>query len=415
MPDGIANVIDMASTRAVADHWMGRLAKSGEGAILPNEANATIIIANDPALAGAMAFNDFTATPLLMRPLPPLEEGGKPMPGPYPRPWGPSDVILTLAYLQRVFSPRFAKTAVEHAMLVSAEQNRFHPVCDWLEGLAWDGKPRLDNWLINAFACEATDFNRAVGAKFLIAAVRRVRQPGCKFDNMLVLEGKQNLGKSKALKTLFGEDWFSDDVPRDLPHKDAAMALLGVWGLEFAELASLIKNDDETAKAFLSREVDRYRPPYGKNYVERRRQVVLCGSTNEDDYLRDPTGNRRYWPVYCETADFKWVELHREQLWAEAAYRDSQGENIWLDDQDLIAEANTVQSQRVAGDVWEDRIARWLKGRREATISDILEQCLGFTPDRMRKSEEMRVAKVLKLLHWQRKVTRSGKIWVPGE
>lgn len=418
MSDDISNVIDMASAKPIAQlAWMARLAKNDSGGNLPTIANALIIFANDPSLQGVLSFNAFTGQHLITRAPPPPEEDAPELPGPYPRAWGPEDVAFMLGYMQRLWSPKFAKATVEDAMVAEASIRRFHPICDWLDGLKWDGKKRLDNWLINAFGCENTAYHKAVGSKFMIAAVRRIRNPGTKFDHMPVLEGKQGIGKSTAIKNLFGEAWFSDSIPQDLTSKDAAMSLLGVWCLEFSEIETLIRAEVETMKAFLSRAVDRYRPPYGKTFVDRPRQGVLIGTTNSDDYLKDTTGNRRIWPVYCNAADAEWVAINRDQLWAEAAYRERAGEAIWLDDAAIRVEASGAQEQRLARDVWYEAIEDWIKGKSEISIPQVLEHGLGFQKDKMTKGHQMRVSDVLKSMGWDRKAVRKGdktvKVWLP--
>lgn len=313
-------------------------------------------------------------------------------------------------YMQRIWSPRFARGTIEDAMLAEAAVRRFHPVVDWLATLRWDGKRRLDTWLANAFACQNNPYHRAVGAKFLIAAVRRVRQPGCKFDHMLVLEGAQGIGKSRSLLELFGQDWFSDAIPPDLNNRDAAMALLGIWCLEFAEIEHLIRHEVETIKAFLSRAVDRYRPPYGKAFVDRPRQGVLVGTTNADDYLRDATGNRRIWPVRCVTASPDWVRLNRIDLWAEAAYREAAGEAIWLEDELVQEQAVVAQSERMSDDMWGDAVTAWVAGFAEVRMTDIMSEALGIPKERQGKAQEMRVGSVLRRLGWTKGVARRGKL-----
>ena len=280
--DDIGSAIDRAAARPFDQSaWVGRLLKTKDRlANLPTVANALVIFANDPAVKGLLAYNTFAGHYLLTREPPSEEVDGPPLPGPYPREWRTGDAIFIQAYFQRMWSSKFSRSTVEDAMLAEASIRCFHPVCDWLDTLVWDGKPRLDNWLVNAFDCENTQLHRAIGAKFLIAAVRRVKRPGFKFDYMMVLEGFQGIGKSTAVQVLFGEAWFSDHVPPDLSSKDAAQALLGIWCLEFAEIEHLIRAEVETIKAFLSRSVDRYRPPYGKSYVEHPRQVVMVGTTN---------------------------------------------------------------------------------------------------------------------------------------
>ena len=411
----------MAAARPVDQSaWMGRLSKTKDRlANLPTVANALVIFANDPAVKGLLAYNTFAGHYLLTREPPSEEVDGPPLPGPYPREWRTGDAIFIQAYFQRMWSSKFSRSTIEDAMLADASIRCFHPVCDWLDTLVWDGKPRLDNWLVNAFDCKNTQLHRAIGAKFLIAAVRRVRRPGFKFDHMMVLEGAQGIGKSTALRVLFGDPWFSDHVPSDLASKDAAQALLGIWCLEFAEIEHLIRAEVETIKAFLSRPVDRYRPPYGKSYEEHPRQCVMVGTTNSDDYLRDTTGNRRIWPIACKSADPGWIEVNRDQLWAEAAAREAAGEAIWLNDEALEGDATGAQATRLADDVWFDAVVDWLRGKVEVTSADVLQHALGVPVERMTKGLQMRVGGILRSLKWRRTVVwRYGtahRLWVPPE
>jgi putative DNA primase/helicase len=394
--------------------WESRLAVGKDHKVLATVANAMIILANDPGIAGTFGFNEFTSQHLLMRSAPTSE--GIELPGPYPRPWAAEDVVLIQGYMQRVWSQKFTRSTVEDAIVAEASSHRFHPVVDWLDSLRWDGVKRLDNWLINTFDCENTDYVRAVAAKVLIAAVRRVRQPGCKFDYMLVLEGAQGIGKSESLRRLFGPDWFSDAIPPDLAGKDAAMALLGVWCLEFAEIEHLIRLEVETIKAFLSRSTDRFRPPYGRAFVERPRQIVLIGTTNSDDYLRDTSGNRRIWPVKCRTASPEWVSVNREQLWAEAVVREAARELVWLDDATVQGAAVEAQSDRMFEDGWHETVANWVARRDEVTIPDILTQAIDVPMERQDKRQQMRVGAILRRLGWKSTVRRKGtvtrRVWV---
>lgn len=392
--------------------WQAELQLSDKGSILPNVANVLTILAHDDELASLLAFDSFRSEPFILRAL-----GG--LPGPYPRSWGVADIVALQTYLQRSWCSRFTRQSVEDAMVLAAARAPFHPIAVWLDGLRWDGKPRINHWLVNAFDCDNTPYHAAIGAKFLIAACRRVRHPGCKFDYMPVLEGSQGIGKSQTLRELFGDAWFSDSIPPDLGSRDAALALLGVWCLEFAEIDGLIRAEVETVKAFLSRAVDRYRPPYGKAYVERPRQGVLIGTTNSDDYLRDSTGNRRIWPVRCRTASPDWVRVNREQLWAEAAYREATNEPIWLSDEGLSADAVEAQSERMSEDVWAGTVEEWLSGRPEVRTSDVLTHALNVPRERQGRAQDMRVASILRTLGWVRVTSRRGgrpaKVWLkPG-
>ena len=410
--DDIGSAIDMAAARTVDQSaWVGRLSKTKDRlANLPTVANALVIFANDPAVQGLLAFNTFSGQFLLTKAPPSVADDGPPLPGPYPREWKTGDAIFIQAYFQRVWSSRFSRSTIEDAMLAEASIRCFHPVCDWLDALVWDGKPRLDNWLVNAFDCENTQLHRAISAKFLIAAVRRVRRPGVKFDHMMVLEGAQGMGKSTAVKALFGETWFSDHVPPDLASKDAAQALLGIWCLEFAEIEHLIRAEVETIKAFLSRSVDRYRAPYDRGFLEHPRQCVMVGTTNSDDYLRDTSGNRRVWPVACKSADPGWVEDNRAQLWAEAAVREAAGEAVWLNDEALETTAKAAQDARLSVDVWHDAVTQYLGGKAKVKSADILRDALGVPTERLTRSLEMRVANILRTLKWENKLIKRNRV-----
>ena len=426
-PPPIDNVIPIAS--APKPSWIGRLHHTREGEVHPTLANALIIMAHDPRFRGMLGHNLFTDRRMLMREAPPSEDGGFLMPGPYPRSWYDEDVSLIQAYMQRVWAPRFQRNTIADALAVTAMAHPFHPVRDWLNGLAWDGQRRIDSWLFAAFDVSneflppsdeykaKVAYFRAVGAKFLIAAVRRIRVPGCKFNSMLILEGPQRIGKSTALLTLFGRDYFSDAVPPDLANRDAAIALHGLWCLEFAEIDHLVRTEVETIKAFLSRSVDHYRPQYGRDFVDVPRQTLLAGTTNSDDYLRDSTGNTRMWPVPCQCADVAWIAENREQLWAEACVREAAGDTIWLDGEDAQGAAAATTESRMSEEVWQPAIVQWLTSpeRNPAepiTSAVILENALGMAKDKMTKAATMRIGGVMRSLGWERSHIRVKKHWL---
>jgi predicted P-loop ATPase len=411
------NVIPISAAPKPA--WVGRLSHTQAGDIHPTLANALIIMAHDPRFRGMLGHNLFTDRRVLLREPPPMDEASFLMPGPYPRSWYDEDISLVQAYMQRVWADRFQRNTIADAMAVTAMANPFHPVRDWLAGLVWDGKKRLDNWLFAVFDVRneylpgsdeykaKTAYFRAVGAKFLTAAVRRIRFPGCKFDSMLILEGPQRIGKSTALMTLFGREWFSDAVPPDLANRDAAIALHGLWCLEFAEIDHLVRTEVETIKAFLSRSVDHYRPVHGRDFVDVPRQTMLAGTTNSDDYLRDTTGNTRMWPVACQCADVAWIELNRDQLWAEACVREAAGDTIWLDGEDTQGAAALTTEGRMSEEVWQAAIVQWLNSpeRNRATpitSALILEEALAMPKERMNKAASMRVGAVMRAIGWER-------------
>ncbi|WP_238322021.1 virulence-associated E family protein [Komagataeibacter europaeus] len=342
--------------------WMDLLARGAGGRIVPSLSNCLVLLGHDARLRGMLAWDEFSCRHIITRAAPPPYDSAQPAPGPYPRPMEDMDAALIQAYLQRAYDLPVSRTVGEQACRTAAMMRRTHPVREWLDGLRWDGTPRLGAWLHHALGCADDAYHAAVGARFLCAAVRRVRSPGCKFDYVPVLEGRQGMGKSRLLATLFGTAWFKDDLPRDLGEKDAAQGLLGVWGVEMAELQALGRSSARDAKAFFSRQHDRYRPTYGAFEVTRPRQCVFAGTTNEEEYLTDPTGNRRYWPVTCAHADVAWVEKWRAQLWAEADHVEATSPMpLWLENGHVGAIARQAQDSRMHEDVWRDPITAWLR------------------------------------------------------
>ena len=409
----IDRIIDLAQRRKgkALHEWKPQIANNAQGGALPTLANALILLGNDEPIREMVAYNEFSSAHVIMRAAPAFEDGGARLPGPYPRSWQPADVALVCGYMQRVWCSKFNMQTVEAAMVCMAEVNRFHPVRSWLEDLEWDGQARINTWLHVAFGAPLDNYHTVIGAKFLVAAVRRVFQPGCKFDSMLILEGSQGLGKSRACQALFGSSWFADSLAHDLGNKDAAIGLQGKWGIEIAELDSIIRSGTETVKGFLSRQSDWYRPPYGKSFVDRPRQSVFVGTTNQSDYLRDSTGNRRYWPVQCDKAEHAWIAEVRDQLWAEAVKVNTRGEALWLDDDDAKSSARAIQAERMAEDVWAMTITKWLRDEEkfELVISDVLRDALGLAHHQVSRREQMRVATILRAEGWQDHQYRDDK------
>ena len=326
--DPPGNVVEIAAARAAA--WVGRLARAEKGVILPTVSNALIIFDNDPRLRGLLGYDEFTAQPVMLRAPPPTDDGRE-VGGLWPRSWDKPERALLHSYFERVHSSAFSDRTIESAMVADAMLRPYHPVRDWLDSLEWDETPRLHGWMQETFGCPDDDYHNSIAAKTLIAAVRRIRQPGCKFDTIMILEGKQGIGKSTCLKALFGDQWFTDTLPADIRSRDVHQALQGIWCVEFAEIEHILRADAEAVKAFLSRQEERYFPRYGRTLAKRPRQLIFIGTTNLDDFLRDTTGNRRYWPAFCKKADPGYVTENRQQLWAEACVYDTQGATIWLD------------------------------------------------------------------------------------
>jgi hypothetical protein len=234
----------------------------------------------------------------------------------------------------------------------TSRRNSFHPVRDYLNHLQWDGVARLDKWLVTYCGADDTDYVKAVGSIVLIAAVRRVRKPGCKFDEMMILESPQGVEKSTALAVLaVNDDWFSDDLPLNTKGKEAIEHIRGRWLIEAAEMSGMRKANVEHLKAFLSRQFDRGRMAYDRIVTNCPRQCVVIGTINSGVYLRDITGNRRFWPIKVTKFEIGNLKRDRDQLWAEAATREADGESIRLAKK-LWEDAESEQKQRAVDDPW---------------------------------------------------------------
>lgn len=299
---------------------------------------------------------------------------------------------------------------------LTANKNRIHPPRDYLNSLAWDGSPRLDVWLTGAFgARELTrvdgEYLRLVGRKFMIAAVARIFEPGCHVDNMIVLEGDQGRGKSTAIRILFG-DWFAD-TQLDLNSKDAMAQLDGVWGYEIGEMDSFSRAEATKVKGFITSRVDRYRAAFERRTEAHARSTVFIGTTNQDEYLKDPTGARRFWPVRVnDWVDFDWLRSERDQLWAEAMALYKKGErwHVTSDEQRDIFTAE--QAAREVQDGWLELVAKWLssddmtyKIAGGITTGDVLKGALNYPPDKLSatKQESGRIGSVMKTLGFKKK------------
>jgi predicted P-loop ATPase len=256
-----------------------------------------------------------------------------------------------------------SKENVFEGLLTVAYGAKFNPVLDYLDALKWDGVPRVAKLFGSYFRCCGDDYTRAVSACFMVGAVRRMRRPGCKFDTMPILRGKQGWNKSTGVRALFGADWFSDADLGSLRDKDAAMKLRGIWVQEFAELESLTRAETGALKAFCSRATDRQRDPYGRITEDTPRRCVFLGTTNEGGFLKDSTGARRFWPLEVrKPIDTSLIAADRDQLWAEAAHMEAQGASDILP-RELWGVAADRQAEQTSGDPWADTLTDFLAVR----------------------------------------------------
>lgn len=321
--------------------WLLSLELNQDGGIKPTITNAILIMDNDEALKG-IRYNDLARG---------IEVVGK---LPWKRPskyWRDEDLSFLYGWIARKYGVQFAKDKFVMALDVATGKRRFNPIVDYLNSLpAWDGIERVDTLLIDYLGASDNHYVREVTRKTLIGAVKRIFEPGCKFDNVLVLDGRPGIGKSTLLRKL-GGDWFSDSLTlMDTRDKTAAEKLQGIWIMEIGEMQGTRKADVDAIKGFISRQVDEYRAAYGRYVGKYPRTSIMCGTTNSTTgFLRDTTGNRRFWPVLVSgkgsLSVWDMTEETRAQIWAEAVSLYECGEDCYLD---AVTEDEARKAQREA-------------------------------------------------------------------
>ena len=403
---------------SISAGWKARLLVSKRGAVLAVVANALTALRHAPEWQGVLHFNESSLVTIVKVP-PPFESAPE-----VPFTWADEHDVLAAAWLQHQ-GISVNKEIAGQAVHAVAREHSFHPIRAYLDSLNWDGIKRIDDWLTLYMGVDPSDYVRAVGAKFLIGGIARVYRPGVKHDTCLILEGLQGALKSTALRTLAGADFFADDIA-ELGSKDSVMQTRGVWIIELSELDAMARGEVSRIKAFMSRQVDRIRPPYGRRVVESPRECIFAGTVNKDTYLKDETGSRRFWPAKCGVINIGALQRDRDQLWAEARDRFRAGDTWWLDNPALMESAAEETQARYEGDPWDEIIAAWLnapKQRRDpnytvpaltsteefVTVTDILIHCIGKRPDTWVQTDQNRVARSLTAKGWKRKLKRIGR------
>jgi predicted P-loop ATPase len=285
--------------------------------------------------------------------------------------------------------------AMVDAIVQLCVENTFDPVREYLDALTWDGVPRLDRWTVTYLGV-----NREFGRLALLAAVRRVRRPGCKFDFIIVLEGPMGTQKSMAIETLAGSENFSDQTILGVRDREAQELLAGIWLFEIAELSNIRRAEVEHIKAFASRTHDRARPAYGRTRVDQPRRCVLFATTNNDTYLKE--SDRRFWPIKTTTIDIEALRRDRDQLWAEAA---AQEPNTIIGlRRDLWTAASAEQDAREEADPWDDKLAQivgTIEGDDErVSTADVFETVLGVHVSKQRDVDFKRLGRCMRRLKW---------------
>lgn len=332
-----------------------------------------------------------------------------------PSVWQEADTQRLLIFLQRTIRlSKMSKSSVEDALGVFVLTRTRHAVTTWLHTLTWDGTPRMELCLSTFFGAVDVPYVRAASRNFWLSLIARVTHPGCQMDHMVILEGPQNLGKTKALRIL-GGPWYLS-MSESVMEKDFFQSLQGKLIIEIAEMDSFRGFAEmNRVKQVLSTPIDHYRMPYGRRAVSYPRQCIFVGTTNETNYLRDPTGARRFWPIACGAIDIPALELAREQLFAEAAATFRPGVTWW----EMPSEVVEEQDSRHEEDAWEAPVQEFLLLRETVTIKDVLCDGLQVPLGQIHRGEALRVAAILRKMHWEKKRIRRGEKlfyqWVPPQ
>ncbi len=337
----------------------GKNGKPDREVVLPNLANVVLILDAHSAWRGCLAQDLFAERPITTRPppwhpdtAPPTTRAGE---------LTDTDVTRFILWLYREERLSVPEKIVSQAIGVVAERNPIHPVKNYLRALRWDAKQRLPEAASRYFGAELTDYSKAILPRWFTSAVARVEQPGAQCDCVLVLEGRTGWGKTSLFRALVPvREWYADSGIT-IGSKDSYQNLHGVWIYGFDELDSLGKSELTATKNFITQTFDRFRPPFGKVPRNFQRQNVFVGTTNKDDYLNDPTGDRRYWPLRVRRPiDVEALVRDRDQLWAEAVARYDSGEPWHVDTPELRRLCEAEQRTRAADDAWAPLVATWL-------------------------------------------------------
>jgi putative DNA primase/helicase len=322
------------------EDWQSQLQTSKNGKILSNARNTLLILQHDEQLKGIFAYNLLTQKAELV---------GKP-------PWKRLDATYSITdhddsclrnYLSVAYGIK-SKDVIYDALNQIVSEKQYQPVREYLKSIKWDGKPRLDTFLIDLFGADDTELNRWQTRLAIVGAVKRAFQPGCKMDYVLTLKGEQGVGKSSFIHALAVKDeWFSDSLD-DMRGKDAKEQLQGIWICELGEMAAVSKGDQKRNKQFITSTHDQYRPAYGRRTINQPRQCIFIATTNDEEPLKDDTGGRRWWIVDVKDKWFEKGPLDVDQIWAEAVnvYYEMEAHNEPLKlPNELENEARKVQTE----------------------------------------------------------------------
>lgn len=382
------------------------LDKNGNGAPLTNLNNATRVLEAHPLFRGHVWFDEFHQK--YFTDFDDGERAGE------VREWSDNEDLKATLYMQRALGlSKMSDDMVHRSLILVARRNVRNEPRDWMESLTWDGQERVATFLPTYFGAKDTEYTRAAARNFWIGMIARVFSPGCKVDNMLVLEADQGAGKSSALAVIGGK-WYAE-AHESVMSKDFYMTLQGKLLVEIGEMDAFSRAEANKVKQVITCTTDRFRAPYERAAQDYPRHNIFAGTTNDDAYLRDPTGGRRFWPVRCgKVVDGDLLALDREQLFAEAVELYRSGEPWWYMP---VEETRAEQESRRVADVWEEAIGFYLATKKETTLADVLEYGLSLETNKIQPQDQNRAARALRSLGWENTAaTRDGKrikIWRP--
>lgn len=328
-----------------------------------------------------------------------------------PREWSDLDDMKIMYFLQRkVGLLRMSDDIVHKAVMVYADRTTKNEPRDWMNTLAWDGKERLENFFIECFGVNESNYARAASKNWWVGMVARIFQPGCKLDNMIILQGNQGKYKSTALSVIGGA-WYAE-AHESPTSKDFYMGLHGKMIIEIADLDAFKRAEDTLIKKLLTCRSDRYRPPYGRASQDFLRQCIFVGTTNEEAFLKDHTGARRFWPFKTSHIDIDKIREDRDQLFAEAVHVFKNAGKWW---EMPGGETEDEQESYRQTDEWESIVSDFVRMKEETTVREVALEGLRIEVSKLDPPVQRRIGKTLRVLGWTHHNTKTGdvnrKIW----
>jgi len=407
--------VEFGKTKADFDQLMNQarefsgLEYNDKGMLIKNEHNLEVLLTTGE-FEDKFYFNEFSGMEMVYGDLPWRDSKGFTQ-------WTDKDDANLRHYMGLNYGLRNMGTMLADAITKICFENKYHPIKDFIEQEEWDGTKRLETLFIDWLGADDTEYTRAVTELSMVAAVARIYEPGIKYDYMPVLVGKQGIGKSYIFEILTGHKWFS--VLSNFSGKDTLEKLQESWIFEIAELEAFKKSEEREIKSFITTTNDKFRASYGKRVEEHPRTCVFFGTTNEEEFLTDTTGNRRFLPIICrreqgDSPDFNQIEKLVGQYWAEALHLWKSGYVLKLSPE-MTKEAERMQEEQYSNDPWEDIIEAYIENNNldEITIPELWFKALGGQGEKVARYHTERIKKCLQKIGWlkgKRKRTEYGMV-----